>query len=156
GQDADPLRPLEREHAGAIRDDQREPGAELVARLSVEERLEVAAPPGDEDGDPLHRRKRTAGPSPRATTWPTIHASPSSRSSASASAGATKATMPSPRLNVRSMSASSTPASRFTIVKIGGSNQLRRSSSTASSSGSARGTLSTRPPPVMWASAWIR
>ncbi len=61
--------------------------------------------------------------------------------------------MPMPQLKVRSASASSSPPSRISQPKTGGSAQAPRSISTPSPAGSTRGTFSVSPPPVMCAAA---
>ena len=59
--------------------------------------------------------------------------------------------MPTPMLKVANISSSLTEPARCTSEKIAGSGQLPRRSRAPSPGGSARGTFSTNPPPVMCA-----
>src|SRR5207237_6490598 len=100
---------------------------------------QVRAPAGEEDperdpGRPGHR-KLTRGPAERSTTRPTT--------GYPGIGSAVTSTMPRPILNVETISSASTRPRRATRSKMGGTFQAERSSSAASPSGRARGTLST-------------
>src|SRR5690606_17025604 len=93
-------------------------------------------------------------PWPRATSpistarWPAVRSVSIVRC---ASSGGTATPMPSPMLNVRSISASATFPPRWISPKIGGTSQLDRSTTASWWAPRARGRLPTMPPPVMWA-----
>ena len=74
---------------------------------------------------------------------------------AEADAASITTTMPMPLLKVRFIWASSMPASFCSQAKSSLCGQLPRARCAAVPSGSTRGMFSSRPPPVMWASALI-
>ena len=79
----------------------------------------------------------------------------SSAATASAASGAATTTMPMPQLKVRSISDSATPPTSDSQPKTGGGMIASRSMLMPTPSGSTRGRLSGKPPPVMWARALI-
>ena len=68
--------------------------------------------------------------------------------------GATTTTMPTPQLNVRSISGSAMPPVAASQRNSGVTGTRARSTRTPSPSGSTRGMFSVKPPPVMCASAF--
>ena len=71
-----------------------------------------------------------------------------------AAASATTSAMPMPQLNTRSISSAATPPVRASQANTGGSRQQAASSTATVPSGSTRGRLPGRPPPVMCAAAF--
>ena len=59
--------------------------------------------------------------------------------------------MPTPMLKVRHISSARTPPTASSAVKSAGTSHASRSMRAAIPGGSIRGTLPSRPPPVMWA-----
>src|SRR5262249_28044981 len=118
----------ERRRLGAVRDDGRDGRVEPAVCNRVDDRLEIAAAPGDEHGDPSAHRTdcqtyRTVR-SPE-TTKPTRVAlrSPASDTALitrSASRGAQTMIRPSPMLNVRNISSSGMRPCCWRRRKIGG------------------------------------
>ena len=80
-------------------------------------------------------------------------ASASAPLASSSRSAETKAAIPKPQLNVRSISASSTPPSTRARKRQPAGEKASRSSETARRSSSTRGRLSGYPPPVIWAKA---
>src|SRR5580700_4128306 len=141
----------------------------IVRRLGrFDQRRHVRAAAGDQYGNALlgHApgqarsrcpRKPTRAPSFAATTSPsatTVSPCAEKRSMAAlAAVGSSTATMPTPQLKVRSISASVILPLAASHLKTGRTGTRSRSKATAKPSGNTRGILSTKPPPVMWASA---
>src|SRR6185312_4570327 len=139
----------------------------IVRRLGgLDQRAHVGAAPGDQDRDALswsrHRASlpsKVTGSPVRSVSLPMTAAfSPwASRcsTSRSASSGAMAQIMPTPQLNVRSISVSPIPPTRASQPKTLGTDTALRSMCAAMLSGSTRGMLSMKPPPVICARALI-
>src|SRR5918993_1367334 len=135
-----------------------------VVRIAsgLDQREHVRAAPGDQDRDPAlpwHQSlraplERTRSPSGAAITSPRAkgHSPAWRRTSATLSAMSAPAMtiMPTPQLNVRSSSLSTTPPAVASQPKTGGTSIAGSSSCTPIPAGSTRGMLSGNPPPVMW------
>src|SRR5690606_15158117 len=159
---------------GTIAEDADDAGGEATVGDGVEQGLQVGAAAGGEDGDAgkagLGTRDSGLGhgrqamrtrslPATAVTTWPMRRwARPrpsSSVSSALAPSAAATSTKPMPQLKVRHISSRGPAPSRCSHSKTGGSAIAEASMSRPRLSGTTRMMFSVRPPPVMWAMAWI-
>src|SRR5580700_5857514 len=141
----------------------------IIRRLGrLDQCRHVRAAAGDQYGNALFGhalgqarsrcpRKATRAPSFAATTSPsatTVSPCAVKRSLAALAAlRSSTATMPMPQLKVRSISASVILPLAASHLNTGRTGTRSRSNETPSPSGNTRGILSTKPPPVMWASA---
>src|ERR1019366_7031414 len=157
GLDAGVASTLERPRPGHVRDHDRDPRVEPLPANRVENGLEVRPAARDEDAQNDHAGHSTRSSNGRSggtvTTRPSTNgASPAARSTstarAAAPAGTTK-TNPTPTLNVRRISASSTPPACFTRSKIG-ARAHACSTRSPRPSGRTRGRFPGIPPPVTW------
>src|SRR6476619_5999197 len=133
----------------------------IVALLAgIDQGLQVRAPARDENADAFLFGHRVRLPMKRTPCWSWRRSRrprcqgrpPASRkqaSTASALVRATTITMPTPQLNVLSISASSSAASACSQRNAGSRSKERRLISAASEAGSTRGMFSVKPPPVI-------
>src|ERR1700722_20229234 len=162
------LRARETRGIGLIGQDQNDLRRIIRCLGRLDECRHVRAAAGDQYGNALFGhapgqtrsscpRKPTPAPSFAVTTSPrSTQVSPFAAKhsiAGSAAAGSSTATMPMPQLKVRSISASVILPLAASHLNTGRTGTRSRSSATAKPSGNTRGILSTKPPPVMWASA---
>ena len=130
--------------------------AELAALLRVDQGLQVRAPAADEDADVFVVGSLEDDPEPRddRADDEARLAPPLERVLDVVQVlGETTTTMPMPMLKVRYISSSGTAPPFWISRKSGGTCQEPRRSRAPRPSGSTRGMLPGKPPPVMWASA---